>query len=179
MNTRIITFSLVLVSLMGLILTMSVSPATAAASARDPVVHMVSAGGPDLCNAFGKHPGCDGNFSLVGFVYADGSMSGEYTDRFANGDGIHAVIDCVSVVGSEAWVSGVITRGSYTDPDTGQVYDFTGLPFATRFRDNGTSARDTVDQLSFSWFGGDNASSCTDHIQYPLFDEPQGQVVVK
>ena len=65
-----------------------------AASAGGPVAHRVSAGGPDACIAFGfPHPGCDGNFSLVGTVYADGSMSGQYTDRFARGNGFHAVID--------------------------------------------------------------------------------------
>jgi len=150
------------------------------ASAGGRVAHRVSAGGPDACIAFGfEHPGCDANFSLVGIVYADGSMSGQYTDRFANGNGFHAVIDCVSVVGNEAWVSGVITQGIFTDPDTGDVFDLTGLPVATRVRDNGTSANDPADQISFSVIGEGFAVPCTDHPDYPLFDTPQGQVVIK
>jgi len=148
------------------------------ASAEGPVTQSVSAGGPDACIAFGAaHPGCDGNFSLVGNVAADGSMSGEYTDRFAQGDGFHAVLNCVSVVGNDAWVSGVITQGTFTDPNTGDVFDLTGLPVATRVRDNGTSANDPADQISFSFIG--DPTPCTDHVPYPLSDAPQGQVVVR
>ena len=154
-----------------------------AASAGGPVAHRVSAGGPDACIAFGfPHPGCDGNFSLVGIVYADGSMSGQYTDRFARGSGFHAVIDCVSIVGNEAWVSGVITNGSFTDPDTGEKFDLTGLPVSTRLRDNGTSANDPADQISFSVIGEGFAAPCTEHATGDLFDlldAPQGQVVIK
>ena len=57
-----------------------------AAFATGPVVHHVTAGGPDACVFFGfEHPGCDGNFSLVAHEYADGSVSGQYTDRFRTG----------------------------------------------------------------------------------------------
>jgi len=144
------------------------------ASAGGRVAHRVSAGGPDACVAFGfEHPGCDANFSLVGIVYADGSMSGQYTDRFANGNGFHAVIDCVSVVGNEAWVSGVITSGTFDG------FDLTGLPVATRVRDNGTTANDPADQISFSWIGEGFALPCTDQPPYDLFDAPEGQVVVR
>ena len=150
------------------------------ALAQGPVTQHVSAGGPDACIAFGfEHPGCDGNFSLTGNVYADGSMSGQYTDRFARGSGFHAVIDCVSVVGNEAWVSGVITQGTFTDPNTGEVFDLTGLPVSTRVVDNGTSANDPADQISFSVIGEGFAVPCTEHPQYDLFDAPQGQVVIK
>ena len=143
------------------------------ASASGPVVQRMSAGSPDACVAFGfEHPGCDANFSLVGIVYADGSMSGQYTDRFANGNGFQAVIDCVSVVGNEAWVSGVITSGVFDG------FDLTGLPVSTRLRDNGTSANDPADQISFSFIGDGFAVPCTDHPLYDLFDAPEGQVVI-
>ena len=149
-----------------------------AALAKGPVVHHVSAGGPDACIFFGfTHPGCDGNFSLVANAYADGSVSGQYTDRFARGDGFHAVVNCVSVVGSEAWVSGVITLGTFTDPVTGEVFDLAGLPVATRVRDNGTSANDPADQISFSFLG--DPTPCTAHSPYDLFDAPEGQVRVR
>jgi hypothetical protein len=83
--------------------------------------------------------------------YADGSVSGQYTDRFANGDGFHAVIDCLVVDGNRVWVSGVITSGRFTDPDTGEVFDLAGLDVFTSVQDNGTSANDPVDQISFSF----------------------------
>jgi hypothetical protein len=142
------------------------------ASAKGPIVHHVSAGGPDACEAiFNTHPGCNGNFSLVGTVKADGSMSGQYTDQFGHGNGgFHAVLDCVSVVGNDAWVSGVITEGN------NGTTDLTGLPVATRVRDLGTSANDPPDQISFSWIG--DPRPCTLHLNYQLLDAPEGQVTV-
>ena len=145
-------------------------------SAKGPIVHRVQVGGPDWegwCDDPGRTAGCDANFSLSGREYADGSMAGQYIDRWANGNGFHAVIDCVSVSddGTEAWVSGVITQGRIDD------FDLAGLPVATRVKDNGTSANDPPDQISWSWFGGD-ATSCTAHADYPLFDVPKGQVKV-
>ena len=148
------------------------------ASAGGRVAHRVSAGGPDACMFFGfEHPGCDGNYSLVAHKYADGSVSGQYTDRFARGDGFHAVIDCLSVVGNDAWVSGVITHGSFTDPDTGEVFDLAGLPVATRLRDNGTSANEPPDQITFSFLG--DPTPCTAQTPSQLFDAPEGQVRVR
>jgi hypothetical protein len=134
----------------------------------------VNAGGPDACIAFGfEHPGCDGNFSLVAKEYADGSVSGQFTDRFANGNGFHAEIDCLVVNGNEAWISGVITEGKFDD------FDFTGLSVNTRVRDNGTSANDPADQISISWIGDD--FTCKDQRAdvLSLFDTPEGQVKVK
>jgi len=146
--------------------------AAASAGGHGPVVHHVSVGGPDACIALGfDHPGCNANFSLVANQYADGSASGQFTDRFTEGDGFHAVIDCVSVVGNDAWVSGVITSGTQ-----GGV-DLTGSPVATRVRDNGTSAKDPADQISYSWLG--DPRPCTAHVPYGLLNAPQGQVKIK
>ena len=47
------------------------------------VVHRVTAGGPDSCTGHDDKPGCDGNLSLVATQYADGTASGQYTDRFS------------------------------------------------------------------------------------------------
>lgn len=137
------------------------------ASAGSAVAHTVSAGGADACIAIGLKPGCDANYSLSAIQYANGSMTGQYTDRFANGDGFHAVIGCVSVVGNEAWVSGVITHG------TSNGFDLAGLPVSTRVRDNGPSG----DEISFSFIGGD-ATACTTHTAYDLLPTT-GQVVVR
>jgi hypothetical protein len=141
--------------------------------ANGPVVHHVTAGGPDACIAFGfEHPGCDANFSLVANQYVDGDVSGQYTDRFANGDGFHAVVDCVVVIGSDAWISGVITQGRFDG------VDLAGLEVLTRVRDNGTSQNDPVDQISFSFIDTE-VPDCTEQPDLQLFDTPQGQVIVR
>jgi hypothetical protein len=135
------------------------------------VDHRVSAGGPDACTALGAHPGCDGNYSLVATQYADGTASGQYADRFSRGGGIIGVVDCVRVVGNQAWVSGWITSGGIGDDD------FTGLPFTTLVVDNGTSADQPPDQISSSHTG--DPTPCSEMVPWDnLFDIPQGQVTV-
>ena len=134
------------------------------------VVHHVTAGGPDACTGAGDKPGCDGNFSLVASQNADGTSSGQYTDRFARGGGIKAVVDCVRVTGNRAWISGWITSGRAGDND------LAGLPFSTLVVDNGTSAAQSPDQISTSHVGDE--TPCTDMVPWDLFDVPQGQVVV-
>ena len=136
---------------------------------RGPLVSQVSVGSPDACEAFGAPTGCDANYSLVANEYADGSVTGEWTDQFGHGNGgFHATIDCLSVDGNEAWVSGVVTYPK----------DFAGLPVGARVADNGTSKNDPADQISFSFFGGD-APSCTEQPDYGLFDLTNGQVIVR
>ena len=128
---------------------------------RGPLVHFVSVGSPDACEALGLAPGCDANYSLVASEYADGSVRGEWTDQFGHGNGgFHATIDCLSVNGSDAWVSGVITTPA-----------FAGEPAIARIHDN-------PDQISFSFFGGD-APSCTEQPDYGLLDLTNGQVIVR
>ncbi|SRR6266550_8974556 len=143
------------------------------ASAKGPVIHHVSAGGPDACEAINgppSHPGCNGNFSLVANVYADGSVSGQYTDQFGHGDGgFHAVVDCVYIVGNIAWVSGVIKEGNLG------TTDLAGVPVLTAVQDNGKSANDPPDRISYSFF---TTTRCTSHVSLPLFDAPEGQVTV-
>jgi hypothetical protein len=134
------------------------------------VVHQVSAGGPDACSGLGAHPGCDGNYSLVATEYADGSASGQYTDRFGKIGGIRGVVDCLVVVGHDAWISGWILSGRFEDQD------LAGLPFSTRVRDNGASRNEPPDQISSSHTGDETA--CTDTAPWDLVDTPQGQVVV-
>jgi hypothetical protein len=141
--------------------------------ASGPVVHNVTVGTPDACVALGfEHPGCDANFSLVANQYADGEVSGQYTDRFANGDGFHAVVDCLVVVGNDAWISGVITHGRIGD------IDLAGLEVLTRVRDNGTSRNDPADQISFSFIDTD-LPDCTEQTDLQLLDAPEGQVKVR
>ena len=123
-----------------------------------------------LHRALGDKPGCDGNLSLVATQYADGTASGQYTDRFSHGGGIKAVVDCVRVVGNQAWVSGWITSGRAGDND------LAGLPFTTRVQDNSTSGAQPPDQVSTSHVGDE--TPCSEMVPWDLFDMPQGQVVV-
>jgi hypothetical protein len=151
--------------------------ATVAVAAEGPIAHSASLGGPDVCRSLGVHPGCDGNWSLTATQYADGTVSGDITDRFGKGGGLHAVIDCLYVVGHDAWVSGVITSGFFRDPDTGERFDITGLPIATRLYD-GTPVGEP-DRASFEYLGR-GAFLCTDHPDVPLFFEvTDGQVIVR
>jgi hypothetical protein len=144
------------------VLLLSAAPAAFAGG----VNHKVSAGGPDTCQAFGDRPGCDANDSLSAIQYVDGSVTGTFTDRFGKFGGVHGVIDCLSVVGNEAWASGVITSGLHV-----------GLPYSIRLRDLGTSANQPPDQISPGHVG-DGAIPCTAHPDYELFDFPDGQVTV-
>jgi hypothetical protein len=132
------------------------------------VVHHVSVGGPDQDAV--DHT--DANFSLVANQHADGTVTGEWSDQFGQGEGgIHAQVNCVFVDGNEAWVSGVITSGT-----VGGI-DVTGLPVITRVQDNGKSANDPPDQISFSFVG--LATPCTDTPNLPLSPMTGGQVTVR
>jgi len=116
---------------------------------KGPVIHHVSLGGADACEAFGLPPGCDGNFSLVANMKADGSVTGQWQDTFAGGgEGIHVAIDCMNINVDENWaiVGGIITHGTSGGEDVSGWYAITAV------KDNGTSSNDTPDQISFSFF---------------------------
>src|SRR5215211_1172953 len=126
-------------------LVLALSPAASA----DSVIHKVSVGSGDVL----PPPG-DANFSLSAIELDDGTVTGQWQDSvFGRGTaavGLHVEVDCLVVVGNEAWVSGVITRPA----------SLAGLPAITRVRDNGTSATDPADQVSFTFIG--IAATCTD-----------------
>ncbi len=142
------------------------------------VVHRVTVGGPDLCEAFGMKPGCDANFSLVALERADGRVEGEFHDQFSlgglEGTGFHAAVNCLKVIGTTAWVSGMITQS--------RIPGWVGSDVVTRVVDNGRSANDPADQISFSFVAaqiGGPVPDCNDEPDLPLYEVPQGQVVVK
>lgn len=118
--------------------------ATAMASRRVGIVHHVSAGGPDI-DTPNYGPGADANYSLVANMMADGSVKGQYSDRFSQehgGGGFHATIDCMTIVDNVAWLSGVITSGNSDGTD------LTGRRVLTKVVDNGKKD----DQISFSYY---------------------------
>ncbi len=150
-----------------------ITSVTTTANAR--VVHHASLGGADICEAIGEPTGCDANFSLTANQKADGSVKGQWQDTFVGGgEGIHVAIDCLNVVGNGAVIGGVITHGT-----SGGV-DVTGQRALTAVVDNGTSANDPADQLSFSFFPT-GAASCTNFVpgNFPLFTLANGQVKVQ
>jgi len=127
------------------------------------VVHRVTGGGAD----FGG-PGFDANWSLVAIQYADGRVKGHLTDAFGHGNGgIHVEINCLEVDGNEAWASGIAKGG---------VYD--GRTWLARVQDNGRSANDPEDLISFSVLTG-TASTADCHGRFPLEQfTRRGQVTV-
>ena len=144
-------------------LVLALRPAASANS----VIHRVSVGSADIA----PPPGTDANFSLSAIEFDDGTVTGQWQDTFF-GRGtpavaVHVKVDCLVVVGNEAWVSGVVRRPGF----------LAGLPAITRIRDNGTSANDPPDQVSFTFI--DIGVTCTDQPDLPLFDLINGQVTVQ
>ena len=145
------------------------------ANVANPVVNHVSMGGADVCEALGLPTGCDANFSLTANLFADGSVSGQWQDTFAGGgQGIHVAIDCLNIVGNGAVIGGVITNG------TAAGADVSGQRALTAIVDNGTSANDPPDQLSFSFFPFPGLSCTTlTPANFPLINLTHGPIVVR
>jgi hypothetical protein len=132
------------------------------------VVHRATVGGHDA-DPFGN---TDANFSLVAIEHGDGRITGQWTDQFGQGEGgIHVAVNCLHVVGNQAWVSGIVTHGNF------QGVDFTGQPVGTRVADFGTSHNDPPDAISFSFIG--DPTPCTAAPPYPLLPMTDGQVRVQ
>ena len=145
-----------------------------ASASGGPAVHHVTIGGPDVCEAFGAKPGCDANFSLVANQYADGSVSGQWVDRFSQnfgGGGVTVKVTCVAVEGSVAWIGGVITRPEWN----------AGTPAILRARDLGNSANDPPDRFvplyDPAFFG--LSTNCLDEEFFFVAPVSQGNVVIK
>jgi hypothetical protein len=132
------------------------------------VVHRATAGSHDL-----TPPGVDPNYSLVAIQHADGRITGQYSDQFGQGEGgFHARVTCLLVVGNNAYVGGIITSDNIPD------VDLEGVPVITRVQDNGTSANDPPDMISFSFiFVPDQA--CLTAPNLPLFPIQGGEVKVQ
>jgi hypothetical protein len=144
-------------------------------SAAAHIVHRVHVGGPDICAGMGLMPGCDASFSLVAVQYADGSVTGQLTDPFGHALGVYqAAIDCLFVSGDgrEAWLSGWITHET-------EGYGIAGFPIVVRVRDNGTSADEPPDQVSWPQIDFTRCDQSPDPSDYPLVDFVQGEVRVK
>ena len=140
------------------------------------VTHHVSVGGADVCEALGEPTGCDANFSLVANE-KNGIVTGQWQDTFSGGgNGIHVAIDCMKIIGNAAIVGGVITHGSSGD------VDLTGQYAMTMVVDNGTSANDPPDEISFSYFNPNWDCQTVQSINpdfFTLLELAHGQVKVR
>ena len=138
------------------------------------VTHRVSVGSADSL----PPPGFDANFSLSAIQRADGTVTGEWEDTFQGRPApafvVHVDINCLEVVGNDAWVSGPL---KVLPPDLAFLI---GLTAITRVRDNGTSANDPADQVSFTFLASDvGVDDCHDMPDLPLFDLINGEVKVQ
>ena len=114
-------------------------------------------------------PGSDANDSFIAIQYADGSVKGQWIDQFGHGNGgIHIEVNCLEVDGNQAWISGIVTQSPFEED--------IGLPAGTRVVDNGTSANDPPDQMSFTQIGV--RFDCHAKRPYLLFDLSGGEVKV-
>ena len=149
------------------------------------VVHRVSAGGADVCEAVGEPTGCDRNYSLVATERADGSVRGQWQDTFGGpigGLGLHIAVDCLNVDGNAAVIGGVVTHGLVLDPNSGEPVDPSGGRALTAVVDNGRSAKDPPDQISYSlpdFLFDFRACTEVELEEFELFDLTNGQVVVR
>jgi hypothetical protein len=94
-------------------------------------------------------------------------------DQSPQGIGIHVAVNCLNVIGNQAWVSGVITQSR----NPGLV----GLDALAEVIDNASSANDPADQISFSLIGF--GIPCSDApglgVPHRIWSVPQEQVVVQ
>jgi hypothetical protein len=138
------------------------------------VIHQVSVGSNDACAAFGAPNGCDGNFSLTAIERADGRVTGQWQDSFGKFGGVHIAVDCLIVYGNQAVVGGVVTKSGLADE--------IGTRALTAVVDNGRSANDPADQISFSFTDLPPDAICPNAPPpeaFPLNDLTTGQVVVR
>jgi hypothetical protein len=139
------------------------------------VMHRVSVGGADVRKAGGEKP-ADANLSLVAIMRSDGSVKGEWQDSFGKLWTLHMNVDCLNVVGNEAWVSGVVRRFSIAP-------EFAGRAAIIRVADNGVSRNDPADQASKIEVEGAGepleSYDCLEAPDLELLDMVNGQVTVR
>lgn len=147
------------------------APGAPAAAVGGPV-HSVQIGGPDVCSGFGAQPGCDANFSLNAMLRADGSVTGQWIDRFSQnfgGGGLFMAVDCVEVDGNRAWIGGHAIH-----PDGANA-----LQAIVYAEDRGTSYALELDDLFLPLYGDWGSTTCHDRPFSFGLNTPQGQVTIR
>lgn len=140
------------------------SPSTLSKGGRG-VVHHVSAGTNDLDpEIYGSK---DASFSLVANEKYDGSVSGNWVDVVKSENGnefsVHVSINSMKVVDNYAILTGVVKKGNRGGEDV------TGRTALTMVRDNGTSANDPADEISFSIVLGEGDTRTSDDFTLETF----------
>jgi hypothetical protein len=106
-------------------------------------------------------------------IDADGVATGQI--EYHRGEGyivLHGVVDCLSVQGNEAWVSGIVTQSNGTIPAN------LGLQFIFRIRDNGQGAN-VVDEWSGMWLTSPGWSACSAQGAFGLYPWDNGNFAVR
>ncbi|MFC2139249.1 hypothetical protein ACFLR4_01185 [Bacteroidota bacterium] len=129
------------------------------------IVHHVSAGTNDADpSVFGVK---DASFSLVANEKANGNVTGNWVDvvksENGNENSVHVSINSMKVVDNYAILTGIVKKGI-----RGGV-DVTGRTALTMVRDNGTSANDPADEISFSIVLGEGDTRTSDDFTLETF----------
>jgi hypothetical protein len=115
------------------------------------------------------------NFSFQARENEDGSVTGsiEFNCRQPWSGRVHGTIDCMTIVGNQATMSGVATHSDIPGYPPGSIFWF-------RVVDNGEGNNSSADQFSDVW-GLRNNIPCTDDLSWPydMFDIEHGNVQVK
>jgi len=160
MRTRNLRVALSLIAIFAFMLLLGNTNAYAAKAAK------VRVGSPDLAG-----PGADGNFSLIAQIDQAGNVSGEWQDAFTQNQGFHINVTCLTVVGNQAWVGGVVTQAA--NPA------FVGIQARTLVVDGGLP-NGGGDTISFTFiFPNGGAPDCAAQPAFPQTALNQGQVDIK
>ena len=117
------------------------------------------------------------NFSFQARENQDGSITGsiEFNCRQPWSGRVHGTIDCMTIVGNQATMSGVATHSDIEGYPPGSLFWF-------RVVDNGEGNNSDPDQFSDVW-GVPEGYPCTESLEshplYEIFDIEHGNVQVK
>ena len=113
-------------------------------------------------------------FSFAAIEGADGSVSGTFHVRThipGGGAKVSGRVVCLSIVGNQAWVAGIIERAE--NPAN------VGVPAGWWVIDNGEGAGAAPDRISRQWRGVDAVGYCDEKpVSQPLFDIEAGNVQI-
>ena len=117
------------------------------------------------------------NFSFQARENQDGSITGtmEFNCRQPWSGRVHGTIDCMTIVGNQATMSGVVTHSDIPGYQPGRLFWF-------RVVDNGEGNNSPADQFSDVWGLPEGISiPCTESlpINFDMFDIEHGNVQVK
>jgi len=177
MTVRLVALSLAAVAIAGCDASAPTAPAVAAPqlASSKPLASATGSG-----QFYDVRPTGEGwrNFEFTARTGADGTTGEWQLVSRATDTKYHGTVTCLSVVGNQAWFTGMVTDA--TDPA------FVGKPAFWRVVDNGEGANAPADQITYTFIvpvGSPPELDCTTHpiLQPPapgLFDIQAGNVQV-